>query len=145
MQWIWWQGLVLLVLQSTSKEVVKRSQNVAKRVNSAFCCRRCSLVSCKDVSKKQVWDTKQPKASRLTLFNLLHIPDSTQSTDTHCQDTFPSVYQTSDLAVVVSQSQRHILLYHVINKGNLLIKCQRASRTIQSDPAVLTQARLPLS
>ena len=131
--------LVVLVLQSTSKEVVKRSQKVAKRVNSAFCYRRHSLVSSKDVSKKAGLRYKKAKALRLTLFNLLHIPDSTQSPDIHCQDTFPSVYQTSDLAVVISQSQWRVLLYHVINKGNLLIKCQRATSTIQPDPAVLKQ------
>lgn len=55
------------------------------------------------------------------------------------------MYQTSDPAVVLSQSQQHVLLYHVINKGNLLIECQTPTRTIQLDPTILTQARLPLS
>lgn len=45
---------MVLVLQSTSKEVVKRSEKVPKRVNSAFCYRRRSLVSSKDVSKNLV-------------------------------------------------------------------------------------------
>jgi len=45
---------VVLVLQSTSKEVVKRSQKVAKRANSVFCYRMHSLLSSKDVSKKLV-------------------------------------------------------------------------------------------
>lgn len=41
--------------------MVKRSQKVAKRVNSAFYCRKCSLGSSKGASKKLVRDTKKPK------------------------------------------------------------------------------------
>lgn len=41
--------------------MVKRSQKVAKRVNSAFCYRKCSLGSSKGVSKKLVGDIKKPR------------------------------------------------------------------------------------
>lgn len=45
---------MVLLLQSASEEVVKRSQKVAKRVNSAFCYTRRFLVASKDVSEKLV-------------------------------------------------------------------------------------------